>query len=143
MTSNIKWEQIIELNERVKVRIAPSKIHGVGLFAMRDLKEGEKLYLDHVPKVYNLRHGDFGKLDKTVRELLLERWPQILNGSNFAYPDGRYAAYCNHSDAPNADTVHDVALRDIQAGEELTEDYKLIPNSEKVFHWLDKKKVLT
>lgn len=130
----------MELNERVKVRIMPSNIHGVGLFAIRGLKEGEKLYLDNVPKVYTLRYADFGKLDKVVKELLLERWPQILNGSNFAYPDGRYSAYCNHSDTPNVDMMNDVALRDILSGEELTEDYRLILNFLKVFPWLDNEK---
>ncbi len=30
----------------------------------------------------------------------------------------------NHSDDPNYDDVKDIAIKDIQAGEEITEDYK-------------------
>ena len=136
MTSETKWVQISELNERVKLQVRPSAIQGVGVFALRELKKGEKLYLDHFPVMYNLRFADFGKLDEHVRSFLLERWPNILNGSVFAYPDCRYSAFMNHSDTPNADAINDVALADIQAGEELTEDYRLILNSEKIFTFL-------
>ena len=140
MTSEIKWSQISELNQRVKLKIAPSKIDGVGVFALRDIKKGEKLYLDHMPVMYNLRYADFPKLDEVVREFILGRWPNIINGSIFAYPDSRYSAFLNHSDKPNIDAKNDIALKDIKAGVELTEDYRLINRHEEVFPWLDKKK---
>lgn len=140
MTTDAKWAQITELNQRVKLKVAPSLIQGVGVFALRDIKEGEKLYLDHVPTMYNLRIADFGKLEDVVKQFLLERWPQIVNGSMFAYPDCRYSAFLNHADEPNVSAVNDVALQDIKAGEEITEDYRLINSFEVVFPWLDKKK---
>ncbi len=136
MTSTIKWEQITKLNNEVKVRIAPSKIHGVGIVAMRDIEKGEKLHLDDFPSRYTLTYADFGKLNEDVRELLLGRWPQIINGSMFLYPDSRLSAYMNHADDANVDAFNDVALRDITKGEELTEDYRLIPNFEKAHPWL-------
>lgn len=138
MTTDAKWAVITELNERVKLRLAPSKIHGVGVFAMRDIKRGEKLYVDHMPRVYSLRLADMDNLKPEIKALLLERWPQIVNGSNFIYPDARMLAYMNHSDEPNVDSKNDVALSDISSGDELTEDYRLIPNYKEVFDWLDK-----
>ena len=37
-------EQIAELNEEVKCHIAPSPIHGIGVFTLCDVTRGEKLY---------------------------------------------------------------------------------------------------
>lgn len=129
-------EQITRLNERVKVRIAPSPIHGVGVFAIRDIAAGQRLYADHMPEVYAVRYANFGKLLPAVKALLLERYPQIVNGSNFIYPDTRHLAYMNHSDTPNYDAKSDTVLRDISEGEELTEDYRLIEGYQQVFSWL-------
>lgn len=123
MNSN---ELAAKLNSRVLTRFAPSKIHGVGIFALRDLNQGRKMYLDNLPEVYNLPYSSFGKLLPQVRQLLLERWPQIVYGSAFMYPDGRYQAYINHSDDQNYDGVNDVLIRDVKAGEEITEDYRKI-----------------
>lgn len=39
------------LNSIVTVRIAPSKIHGVGIFALRDMPAGKKMFLYGVPRV--------------------------------------------------------------------------------------------
>lgn len=135
-------EQVNLLNNLGKVRIGASKIHGVGVFAMRDLKAGEKMYLDAMPnwldlpyKYFEVRKGA-KRLRKEVVALLLERWPNIVNGSQFVYPDTRMQAFMNHSDAPNYDAKTDVTLRKIYEGEELTEDYKQIAGWEKVFTWL-------
>ena len=127
---------IEELDRRVITRIAPSKIHGVGLFALRNLVKGRKMYLDDMPRLYRLPYASFGKLLPHVRELLLERWPQVVNGSAFMYPDARYQAYCNHSDDPNYDAVNDVLSKDVQADDEIIEDYRKIENWEKVHVWL-------
>ena len=132
--------QIEELNERVKVRIAPSKIHGVGIFALRAIKKGEKLYADHVPVAYNLPYSFFNKLFPEVRQLLLERWPRVVNGDIFVYPTERIQALMNHNLNPNYDAINDITLRDIAKGEEITENYKLIPGWQEAHVWLDKEK---
>ncbi len=133
--------QLDELNSRVKTYIAPSPIHGVGVFALRSLPVGAKLYTDIIPKMYNLPHNEFSKLFPEVRDLLLERWPQIVNGSHFAYPDTRIQAFMNHSDTPNYDAVNDATLREIKKGEEITEDYRLIEGWGQVFPFLAEKAV--
>jgi SET domain-containing protein len=130
--------QIDELNTYVKTRISPSSIHGVGVFAIHDIQKGQKLYTDIVPKMYNLPHKEFGNLFPTVRSLILEHWPQIVNGSHFAYPDTRIQAFMNHSEEPNYDAINDITLRKIKAGEEVTEDYRLIEGSREIHKWLYK-----
>lgn len=129
--------QIQELNTYVKTRLAPSKIHGVGVHALRDIPKGQKLYTDMMTKLYNLPYKEFNNLFPTVRKLLLEQWPQIINGSAFAYPNARLQAYMNHSDDPNYDAVNDVTLRDIKSGEEITEDYRKIEGCGKLFPFLE------
>lgn len=128
--------QIQELNTYVKTKIAPSPIDGVGVFAIHDIPEGQKLYVDMVPRLYNLPYKEFGNLFPTVKKYLLERWPQIVNGSAFGYPDTRIQAFMNHSDTPNYDAEKDVTLRYIKSGEEITEDYRKIPGYEKIYSWL-------
>jgi len=130
--------QINLLNDIVTVKIAPSSIHGVGLFAIRDFKKGEKLYTDIIPHQIDLPYKWFSFLKKEVRDILLGQFPLIIEGSHFWYPAGKLSAYLNHSDTPNYDAKKDEALRDIKEGEEITEDYRLItPKYKKLFTWLD------
>src|SRR3990167_2280197 len=112
-------EQIGMLNTFVKMRIAPSKIHGVGTFAIRDIPKDTKLYADNMPEIFDLPYSRFYNLFPEVRELLLGRWPQIVNGSAFLYPDARMLAYMNHSEDANYDAINDRTLRDIEKGEEI------------------------
>lgn len=135
-------EQVDELNQRVKTRLAPSKIHGVGVFALRDIYKGQNLFMDFTPVVYTLPYANFKELFPEVRQLLLERWPRVVKGSRFAFPTERLQALMNHADDPNYDAQNDLALRDIKQGEEITEDYRLIPGYEIVHPWLGEKKSL-
>lgn len=129
-------QQVVELNNYVLTKIRPSTVAGCGVFALRELKKGQKLYADMAPKMYNLPYDEFHRLLPEVRELILERFPQIVNGSAFFFPDTRIQAFMNHSDTPNYDAENDVVLEDIEEGDEIFEDYRHIPNAEKVFNWL-------
>lgn len=129
-------EQIDELNTRVKTYIGVSKIHGVGVFALRDIHKGQRLYADFTPTVYTLSYSHFSKLFPEVREYLIERWPRIVTGSRFAFPTDRVQAHMNHSLTPNYDAVNDVILEDVKKGEEITEDYRKIEGWEVAFPWL-------
>lgn len=133
-------EAVKLLNEIVKVKLAPSAIHGVGVFAIRDCKKGEKLYTDAVPHVFDVPYSMFNKLRPEIRDILLGNFPLIMDGSHFIYPTTKMSAYLNHSDTPNYDAKEDKCLRNIKEGEEITEDYRLIPNWEKIFKWLVREK---
>ena len=53
--------QVAMLNTLAKIRLAPSDIHGVGVFAMRDIPKGEKLYADNQPEYFDLPYSEFDK----------------------------------------------------------------------------------
>lgn len=132
-------EQIDFLNSAVKIKVAPSKIHGVGLFATRDIPKGAKLFADMFPKGFQIPKGSLGKLFPEVREYLEGRWPRITLGEPFMWPDTLFQAYCNHDNDPNYDCLMDVTLKPIWGGEEITEDYRQIRGWEEAHKWLLKK----
>lgn len=138
---NKKWKEAIKLlNDIVKVRIAPSAIHGVGVVAIRNLKEGEPMELDAIPHQFDIPYKKLGDLHKEVREIILCYWPTIVSGSHFLYPITRMQAFLNHSDFPNYDAKTDKMLRDVKKGEEITENYREIEGWETIYPWLVDKK---
>lgn len=96
--------------EQVNTYVKPSQIHGLGLFASEDIKEGERII-----------HGnpDYSFVEEWVRYKKTEKI------KSFTLARG----YCmiNHSEEPNTHRegkdLHIIASRDIQKGEEITEDY--------------------
>lgn len=118
-----------ELNNTVYCKIGASPIEGVGVFAIRDIPEGQRLTDFDGRKFTNfeLSEEEFNGLDPDVRTLILERThfdqtkPLIFMSPNCTQVLG---AFINHSSEPNTDG--EVALRDIHKGEEITKDYKLM-----------------
>lgn len=98
------------------IEIKPSKIHGLGIFAMRDIKKGE-IVLRWKPKV--LSESEVEKLPREERKFVFNV------GGNKYYLMQKPERYMNHS-CENNTTVQndcDVAIRDIKAGEEITANY--------------------
>lgn len=135
--SRNQTEQLAELNGQTKVKIGVSKVHGVGVLALRDIGKGEKVWAQKLPVVYNLGYSHFGKLFPEVKELILSRNGAVINGSMFIQPDALMVDYMNHSGDPNYDPKTDTAIRNIKEGEELFENYKLMANYEKVWKDID------
>ena len=134
-----KEMQIAELNSEVKCKLAVSDVHGVGVRAIFDIKKGERCYCrpNMIPRFYNIPFGSLSKLFPEVKELVLQRWASVVNGSIFCSPndDAHLLMFINHSCDPekiNYDVVTDTSLRDIACGEELLEDYRMMDNWEKV-----------
>lgn len=118
MTPN---QQIQYLNKTVKCTLRPSPIHGIGVFALRDIKKGENLEVyGELVDEYDIPEELFHKLRPEVRNLILDRWPQP---QPFMHPNAevRLISFMNHSERPNSSFGK--AVRDIKAGEEITEDY--------------------
>ena len=128
---------IDKLNSIIKIKIAPSKIHGVGVFAIMNIPKGTKLYANVFPQSYKLPYDDFSKLLPEIKELIISRWPRVVNSEPFMWPDVYFQGYMNHYDIPNYDAVNDITLRDIDNREEITENYKEITGWEKAFPWLE------
>lgn len=139
---DLKWKESIEaLNEIVNSEIQPSKIHGVGVFALRDFKKGDKLYQGGIPNTFDLPYSKFKTLKPYVKEKLLQFFPFKVTEKKedpitFWYPVNSMQAYINHSNKPNYDPIEDVALKDIKKGEEITEDYKKIDGWAKVYKFI-------
>lgn len=110
-----------------------SIIHGRGLFAARDITEGERVieYLgEKITKAESNRRGlarmEQAKIDGGGSVYIFELNKRYdIDGD----VDWNPAKYCNHSCEPNCEVQNirghlwQIALRDIDAGEELTYDY--------------------
>lgn len=135
--------QIVELNSTVRCKLGVSKIEGVGVIAIRDIQKGEKLYcrpqMQGELRWYNVPFGSFGKFIPEVRELILQRWPSVVNGSLFLSPNDMMwmVTFINHSEEnANYDINTDTASQDIPKGAEVLENYKLMSNYQKVYPWI-------
>lgn len=111
------------LNEQVWCRVGVSSIHGVGVFAIRDIPQGQKLYCNDLER--ELIHVDLDTLLPEVRDLVVSYMPIALEGELIVSPNQvvHLLSLMNHSDTPNYDNATDRALRAIHRGEEITEDY--------------------
>lgn len=95
-----------------KVEIQPSRIHGLGLFAARPLREGEVIGLYQGPEVeYDGDHVLWIYDEDQEREYGIDGTSETR--------------YVNHCRKPNAYFNGEVleALRVIKAGEEITHNY--------------------
>lgn len=119
----------------VKTRVKPSRIHGLGVFAMEPIKKGQLLWFFHPQVDLRITRERFAKLPVRRRREL----------SHYAYTNSRgdrivcgdSAIFFNHSTSPNCidvtghpgvpfpKEVATVAKRSIRKGEELTCDYLL------------------
>ena len=111
------------------LKIAPSKIHGVGVFATKKIKKGECLFADQFPELYKVNAGE-------VPEDVKGRHPSVVSRGVIAYPDVRFQAYMNHDENPNYCNKTDLALRDIKKGEEVTENYHNIEGYPPKLPWV-------
>ena len=105
--------------------IAPSKVHGIGVFAIRDIPKGQRIYairdtekaewLEYIPS----------QTHPAIIRLIQQRWPLAFNGAPYQSPnyDVRLLSFMNHSATPNYDNHTDCALKEIKEGEEIFEDY--------------------
>ena len=108
----------------VKTYLAPSAIHGVGVFAGEPIARGTVIWR------FDARIDRL--LTRAEREALSE--PARSFVETYAFPEtpdsdihvlcGDDARFMNHSDRPNTDNPGDtIAARDIAPGEELLCDY--------------------
>ena len=130
-----------ELNNMVWASLAPSKIHGVGVHAIRDIKKGTRITNYNLNELTSARpflfdEKMFGNLYPEIQNLILDRTlfydsPTLI----FYSPNAEVClqSFMNHSDTPNSDGF--VALQDIKQGEEITEDYRRVKEP----HLLSKK----
>ena len=114
-----------ELNKTILCRIAPSPIKGVGVFALQDIGKGAVLqpYVEGDAMI-ELSEAEFAELVPQVRDLIRsytlfrKDYPLLFINPNRLV---LMQTFMNHADDANSDGI--TALRDIRAGEEVTENY--------------------
>lgn len=116
----------------VRTILKPSGIHGHGVFAAQFIPKGTR--------VWEYREG----FDHRVSSEFVEQLPEPAHSAIRHYSGfwgGGYvisaddARFLNHSETPNLRTFAepdcDIAIRDIQVGEELLEDYREFDESKR------------
>ena len=121
-------EIIDMLNSQVICKLGQSKIHGVGVFAIKDIRKGQKMYCLGTPNQTGHRLKSLKGLLPEVKKLLLQRWPMAKDGGVFQSPndDARLISFMNHGSKPNYDNTNDTAFTDIKKGQEVLEDYGIV-----------------
>ena len=131
MSLNAVDNPVEYLNQTVWATIAPGS-KGVGVKAIRYIAKGTPITdwsrdMRFAPFVFEMKEHDFKKLDPAIRKLILDRtiFSAAVYLMNFISPNAEcyLQDFCNHSDTPNVSTDF-IALRDIEVGEELFENYK-------------------
>jgi len=118
------------INNNVWARLAPSKIHGIGVFAIRNIPKNTYLKMKGLlyedPEDTEINKEDFLKIRPEIRKIILDRWFMekdylaIKNPNN----DADLQSFMNHSNNANSNGYY--TLQNIKKGEEITENYKNI-----------------
>ena len=119
-------EFIDRVNKEVWCTLAPSSIHGVGVFAIRDIPKGTKLFKGEGEGDNHLylSEEEFMDIIEPIRNIMIDRHLQCSGEKIWTcHPNGDAKLMCfmNHADKPNSNGY--VSLVDIKAGEEVTENF--------------------
>lgn len=120
-----------ELQADNYVMLKPSPVHGIGVFAIRDIPKGcRSIFSKGTGGWVRLSFEEVEQLPAHSRNLV-ETYC-LYDETHYFVPDYGFklmdlALYLNHSSTPNIASVNEgeefEALRDIQEGEELLVDY--------------------
>ena len=128
-------EAVIQhFKNNIKTKIDVSSIDGVGVFAIRDIKQYEEVFplWNYESGIYLIPNDRLNEIPKEVLNLLDMYFIneecgykviRLFNGFNFTFHG---YSYCNSAwpDANNVNITNDgIAMRDIKAGEEILEWY--------------------
>lgn len=109
----------------VKIKLKESEIHGIGLFAGRDISKGEKIYTGNEKLDLFLSEEECSKLARDEQNTIKHYgyFDKEKHKWHLSFDDIRF---CNHSSDGNITLKEKslVAKRDIAKGEELTQDYR-------------------
>jgi hypothetical protein len=124
---NIKRENN-EILIQHKTEVQKSSVHGLGVFAKEDIKQGEVIeechFMSLSPPMYN-------RIKRWPIIRYVFHYPKGLEGEELAWPFGNGCIY-NSSSNPNADWNTDInnrlfvfiAIKDIKKGEEIYTNYE-------------------
>jgi SET domain-containing protein len=131
---NMLEEVIKHLSNNIKTKIGVSSTSGIGVFAIRDIMEGDDVFIPwkFESGMYIIPNNRLDDIPKEVAELMDMYFIneecgykviRLFKGFNFLFHG---TSFCN-SAFPNEENVNistkGIALRDIKAGEEILEWY--------------------
>lgn len=126
-----KKQLLKNLSENTYCRIQPSKISGVGVFAIFEIPKGTNPFLGSCDHSYiTLSEKDLSGLDSKIRKIITDFFI-VRDGKAYvpscAFNGVDISYYMNYSDNPNIEAEKNGdsfrAVRDIAEGEELTINY--------------------
>jgi SET domain-containing protein len=127
-------ELLTQLRDDTYAMLKSSPIHGVGVYAIRDIPKGcRKIFSKGIGEWIKLPIKDVEALP-TGSRALVETYC-LFDDENYFVPDYGFKLmdlvnYLNHSHTPNVQSLNEgeefEALRDIKAGEELLINYEHI-----------------
>ncbi len=133
-----KAELLLELSQETYAALKPSSVHGIGVFAIRDIPKGcKEIFSKNVGEWIKLPIADVEKLPEHSR-LMIETYC-VYDEQDYYVPDYGFKVvdmvnYLNHSSDPNLVSVNDgeyfEAIKDIPAGAELFVNYGTIVDVE-------------
>ena len=126
-----KEELMQELSQATYVRLQPSTVHGIGVFAMRDIKKGcRNIFSNYTAQWHKIPIREVEGLPEHSRSLV-ETYC-LYDKEHYFIPDYGFkvmdiVSYLNHSSSPNLVSINDgeffEATQDISAGSELLINY--------------------
>lgn len=127
-----------QLAESTYVMIKASPVHGIGVFAIKDIPKGtQDIFSQGIGEWIEVSKEEVEALPKHSRDLVENHC--LFDEKNYFVPDYGFklvdlVIYLNHSDVPNVMSINDgerfEAIRDITVGEELFLDYGTIVEGE-------------
>jgi hypothetical protein len=113
-------------------RLRASALHGVGVFAIRDIPENFPLFQGDDLPLCRVPEAEVAQIpDAAIRQLYADFCP-LIDGNYIAprnFNSLTQAWYVNHSESPNIamnSSLEFSTVRAIQHGEELTFDYRTL-----------------
>jgi SET domain-containing protein len=111
----------------VSARVGSSAIHGMGCFTNERIAKGQVVWQFDPRLDLQIPAAEMAALPAPAQEFLrMYGYLEVCDGTPVYTLCGDHARHMNHAAAPNllnVDSQTDAALRDIEAGEELTCDY--------------------
>lgn len=126
-----KEELLQELSQATYVRLQPSTVHGIGVFAMRDIQKGcRDIFSSHSAQWHKISMREVEQLPEHSRNLI-ETYC-LYDEEHYFVPEYGFkvmdmVSYLNHSPRPNIISINEgeffEAIEDIAAGTELLINY--------------------
>lgn len=130
----MKLQHLLDELQHTYAILKPSPLHGIGVFAIRDIPKGCK----NIFSTPNYKDDEYIAVPKSVIKKLPKHVIALIKNfclydeENYFIPEKGFkkldlVIYLNHSKKPNLRSINDgdffEAIRDIKVGEELLVDY--------------------